>query len=361
MILLLLLACTPKPDTGVTPWTDWAPPEGTWPYTGPDRLLVLEADTTMEAGAYGVLDPGGAWVQEGSQSAADAVGACAGPWLLIVNRFLADNLQFVDPTSGATVAQYSTGNGTNPHGAVFVGAEAWIPLYETPYVLVADWATGAEIARVDLSAWADADGIPEVDALFGADDLLWASLQRMDRSTWRPAGGSVLLGIDPTTREVVTEIPLPLDNPTGGWTVVDDVAWSGAIGAYETDDALALDGGVLAVDLAIGTASTILSEAEVGRNVYAVLSDGSHLWLSTYDESSTNHIEVWEGTPWARTTEILTGYYAGWSRAADGTVWVADNTGARVLHAAWQDGTNLGDWPTVLRPTDLVSCKPSPD
>ena len=43
--------------------------------------------------------------------------------VFVVNRYLADNIQLVDPNSGfATVGQYSVGNGSNPHDIRLAGA-----------------------------------------------------------------------------------------------------------------------------------------------------------------------------------------------------------------------------------------------
>lgn len=359
---LLLHACDPVVDDTAPPgpWTGWSPPSGPWSYEGPPRVLVAEADEAMDAGAVGVLDPESeTWVHEGDPIHADAVGACAGPFLLVVNRFLADNLQFLDATSGTTLAQWSTGNGTNPTAVVFLGEEAWVSLYEQPTLLVARWDTGAEIARVDLGPWADADGVPEVSDLFFLDGLLWATLQRMDRDgEWQPAGGSRLLGVDPDRREVVQEIVLPLDNPNGGWRLRGTLLEGAAVGAWSdaSGTTLALDGGLLSVDPKAGTAEVLLSEEAIGRNLVAALPAGERTWLSTYDASWTNHLEIWDGPPWSLGTEVLSGFYAGWDQAGDGSVWVADHTAARVRRLDGASGLERGGADTVLRPTDVAVC-----
>lgn len=359
MLLLLLLSCTPAPGPDSGPWTDWLPPEGTWSWEGDARVLVTEADSTMDLGTYGVLDPArGAWIADGNLAHADATGACAGPWLVVVNRFLADNLQFVDPETGATVAQWSTGNGTNPHGVVFRGQEAWIALYETDYLLVARWDTGEEVARVDLSPWADADGIPEADALFEADGLLWVALQRMDRETWAPAGGSTLVGVDPDTRTVVAELPLPFENPTGGWQIDGTRALSAAIGDYEAGGSIALDGGLAWADLEARTTQALLSEADLGRNLYAALVRDDLAWLSTYDAQFQNRVEIWRGPEWALESEVLSGYYADWDLASDGSVWLADNSAAMLRLLEWDTGREVDAWTAALKPTGVTVCEP---
>ncbi len=363
LVALSCLSCqesTPTPDTGETGFPgNWAPPAGFWSYTGPDRLLLLESDATFEMGAYGVADPlAGTWVAQGGYAHSDAVAACAGPWLLIINRLYGDNLQFVDPESGATVAQWSTGNGSNPRSALFYGDRAFVTLYEEPYILVADWQSGEELSRIDLSPWADDDGIPEASTLFVLSDSLWVTLERMDRElSWQPAGGSLLLGIDPEDLEVHTEITLPLDNPTGNWNLSEQQAIASAVGAFENDGELALDGGLFQVDLG-GSASTsvLLEESTVELNIYDALVDDSTAWLSGYDEDWSNHIQIWNLSRGTRVAEVGTGFYPGWTRNPDGDVWLADHNSASLVLWSWSDARELESMDTLLYPANVTYC-----
>ena len=90
------------------------------------------------------------------------------------------------------------GNGTNPQDIEVVAADkAYVTLYERSEVLVVDPRDGTEIDRIDLSAFADADGLPEIADIARVGQRLYVSCQRLDRNaTWGPADDSFFAVID---------------------------------------------------------------------------------------------------------------------------------------------------------------------
>lgn len=361
VLFVFLMACTGPESPDNKALLDWIPPSGFWSYEGAPRVLVAQADTSFEIGAYGVLDPHSrTWISEGGQAHSDALCGCAGPFLMLVNRLQGDNLQFVDPESGQTVLQWSTGNGSNPYNAVFYGERAFISLYEEPSLLVARWDTGQELGRVDLSAWADSDGIPEASRLFHANGLLFLTLERMDRELWRPAGESMLLAIDPERLEVTGSMVLPADNPAGGdWSLQGSLAWTAATGAYLSDsgDGLALDGGLMAVDLQKMQGRVHLSEDLLQRNLFSALVEGDTAWLSTYDVDWQNHIERWDLAS-LQGIEVQEGFFPGWARAGASDLWVADSERGELLLLDWESAKEYARVRTSLRPSSVAWCGP---
>ena len=91
----------------------------------------------------------------------DAIAHWYDGLVYVVNRTPADNIQVLDPgASFSTIRQYSTGNGTNPQDIAFRSpTKAYIPLYERNEILIMDPTTGAHEGIIDLSAFADADGL----------------------------------------------------------------------------------------------------------------------------------------------------------------------------------------------------------
>jgi len=365
----LALAGCPGPADLPPPFPgDWRPPQGAWTYEGPDRLILAEDDGVYETGAYGVWDPGaGAWVAEGGAAHGDAVVGCAGPWLLVVNRMFADNLQFVEPAGGATVGQYSVGNGSNPAAVAFWGERAFVALYETAYLAVLRWDTGVELDRIDLSAWADADGLPEPSQIFVHGGLVWLTLQRLSRAAawWEAEEPGVLLAIDPEALEVVREIPLGLANPTGRWSLEGDVARGAAVGGYfadATQQQILLDGGLLEVDLAAGAAAALpLSEGVAGANVYDAAIAGDRAWISADagwgDEA---RYEAWSLSGAAPLDVLFTGYTPAWTwedPADPGAgVWVARRNDYAVERRSWPDGALVERVDTALQPSSIERC-----
>src|SRR5262249_44642385 len=118
----------------------------------------------------------------------DAVARVHDGIVYVVNRLGGDNIQAIDPATGyATRWQCSVENGSNPHDIAFAAADkAYVTRYERATMMIVDPTTGADCARfvrgtVDLAAFADADGLPEMDQAVVIDGKLYVTLQRLDR------------------------------------------------------------------------------------------------------------------------------------------------------------------------------------
>ena len=122
----------------------------------------------------------------------DAVIRVSGGMVFVVNRFLADNLQRLDPTQGLrTRFQCSTGNGSNPHDLVVVAPDkAYVTRYDRPELWVVDPSvTDCDQFRrgvIDLSAFADGDGLPEMDQMAVVEGRLFVTVERLDRGAGSP-------------------------------------------------------------------------------------------------------------------------------------------------------------------------------
>jgi len=157
-----------------------------------------------------------------AEISADPVVRVAEPGRVhVVNRFQFDNLQIFDPADGfTTVAQWSTGNGSNPHDVVVIGDEAFITRYEPPFddVLVMGLADGSTRATIDLLPFADTATdpaiLPRPHLMTVVDGRIYALLQHFDPTFQIVGEGSVAV-IDPATRTVVDVIELGASNPNG--------------------------------------------------------------------------------------------------------------------------------------------------
>jgi hypothetical protein len=211
----------------------------------------------------------------------DAVVRHYGGLAYVLNRYLADNLQILDPCNNFdTIDQFSTGNGSNPHDIVFVSpTEAYITRYELGTVLKMNPQTGATITTIDLSGFADPDGIPEMSQMFVNGSRLYVMVQRLDRPNYfAPTAYSTLAVIDITTDTVVDMSPAPgvqgiellFTNPfsevnyrvVGGTTK----AYFSCVGFFALADA-----GVIECDLADPSAqSVLLTESAAGGDIVDV-------------------------------------------------------------------------------------------
>jgi DNA-binding beta-propeller fold protein YncE len=226
----------------------------------------------------------------------DAVGRWSGGLLYVVNRFGQDNVQVIDPAQGyATVRQFSTGNGSNPHDICFVSAsKAYVTRYELGDLLVVNPSTGATLGTISLAGFADADGIPEMDRMVRVANRVFVALQRLDRNAgFQPtdrslvavidAGADTVLDADPATPGKQA-ILLAGKNPVT--TFAFDRATSrlllGCAGRYGV-----LDGGIEYLDpVSMTSLGTAIGETALGGDVsdlawngpahsYAIVSDAS--------------------------------------------------------------------------------------
>jgi hypothetical protein len=191
------------------------------PGTPPARARAVVVTTDFETGllaTVGVAPPHPVRRVE-TPIHSDAVVRAGGDRVYVVNRFRGDNLQVLDPARGlTTVLQCSTGPGSNPHDVALAGPrKAYVTLYGRPRLWIVDpgAASCAGFLRgtIDLSPWADADGIPEMSQMALVADRLFVVLERLDRGRrFAPAGPSRLVVIDTGTDAVTGTVELSGQN-----------------------------------------------------------------------------------------------------------------------------------------------------
>lgn len=255
------------------------PPRPTCDVDGP-HLLVASTDY-----ASGVL---GAAALDGSCLAEPLASAGVDPLV----RRVGDLVAYADRSDGDAVRLYAPGRygapthefalpaGGNTHDVARVGDELWFARYDEPHLTVTD-LRGRELDRVDLSAYADADGLPEADALVVDGDRLFVGLQRLDftRGGDRPppAGPGLVLEVDPAGRRVVDAVevgPNPKLRPGlgGGWVA--------ATGVFFAPDGEVTRGGD-------GAPEVLATERELGFDVTLALDTADGLVLFGLDTVDT--------------------------------------------------------------------------
>lgn len=141
----------------------------------------------------------------------DAVVRRDGSLVFVINRLFSDNVLVLDATDGyGVVSQYTvTDVGANPRDIEVIDAErAWITLYEDDLVRIGNPRTGTVSGVIDLGAFADQDGVAEVDQMARLGDRVFVSVQNLDRSGgWVPAGSSRIVVVDAESESVVDARP----------------------------------------------------------------------------------------------------------------------------------------------------------
>ena len=218
----------------------------------------------------------------------------------VLNRFGQDNvivLNRVDLASPLT--QYSTGNGSNPHDIAFVSEEkAYISLYKRTQLLIVNPVSGDSLGSVDLSTFADADGLPEVSQLALYGSHLFAACQRLDRENgWAPTAFSAIAVVDMTTDQLVDADPdadgvqgivMTGSNPAGA-ALRGSKLYLSAVNTFGD----LTDGGIEVIDLAnLRSEGIVLDEATVGGNPGSLVMTSDNVGYAVVtDESFVNTVK----------------------------------------------------------------------
>lgn len=160
-------------------------------------------------------------------------------------------------------------HGINPHDADFDAAgRLWVARYEKPTIGIIA-ADGSFAGTVDLSMYADADGLPEVEAIRVVGDRVHAVLELLDRCNgYKPSANGAIVSIDAETRTVAGLVDLGGKNPFGR---MKPVPWD------PTGDtvAIALPGDFFAIDEGNAAVQVKLSTGEVAPIAFEAVLDGS--------------------------------------------------------------------------------------
>lgn len=251
----------------------------------PRQSTAFAIASDIETGSFATVDLEGPTVAlqaaPSRQVNGDAVARSFEGRVYVVNRFGldGDSVRALDASEDfRTVWDCSTGAGTNPHDIAFAAPnKAYVTLYEKSELLIVDPSVDAScqgfvLGSIDLAAFADEDGIPEMDQLLIHGGDLYVSLQRLDRNDlFASATNGMLAVIDIATDTVRHHIPLQGGNPFTSLVANGDRLWVSTVGQFR-----ALDGGIEEIDLVAGESrGFVVSEADLGGDIadFEILSD----------------------------------------------------------------------------------------
>ena len=232
----------------------------------------------------------------------DAVGHYHDGRVYIVNRLGQDNILVLDAMDLRTpLTQFSVGNGANPHDIEIVAPDkAYVTRYDAASLLIVNPQDGAKLGEIDLSAFADADGLPEVSQIVRIGDRLYLSCQRLDRNSgWGPADVSYLIVVDLATdtlvdvdpdAEGVQGIALSVANPNSMAVMGEKIAVGVVVGFGDRS------GGVEIVDTVTNRSLGLaVSEEDLGGDITSmVLVDKNRGYAVIADENFANGVRPFD-------------------------------------------------------------------
>lgn len=155
---------------------------------------------------------------------------------------------------------------TNPHDIAIASDDTlWVSRYNMDSLAILR-EDGALDGEIDLSAFADDDGIPEMESLIAIGDKVYIALERM---TWTGSRytselPSLVVGIDIRSRSVIETISLEGRVPFGRMIPSPDddgVFFVAVPGEFDSIDAR---DGIERVDTRSGTSRLVANEASLG-------------------------------------------------------------------------------------------------
>ena len=287
--------------------------------------------TNYEVGSLAVVDLSDQSVDESTDIPSDAAVVAEDGQVFLLGRYGYDYVRIYDPAQGfaTPVLEFSVGDAANPQDLEICGDKLVVSKYGSASLGVYDPATGNVAGSVDLSSYADEDGIPEATELVEAGGMLYVSLNGLDQDNgWVGVGGQVLQ-VD-----------------CGSWTVTDawDIGGNTSISAWDdsrifvTHDAFGeVPAGLSILDPGNDSFETVLSYdqwttlplsvVETNGTALVVLRDGSYnygwqcfdseTWASKGDATMTNWFlggaalssqgQAWipAGSHWSNTADSL--------------------------------------------------------
>jgi hypothetical protein len=196
-LLALVIGCNPPLNLDPTD-------DDTGDADGPDHSVAVVTTTDFVVGSLATIGLDGRGVSDDlAPTTGDPRVSVEEGRVLQVNGLGFDTVSVFQPGQwSAPLTQFSVGAGANPHDVAVVDGEAFVTLYDRAEIAVFDLATTHRTGTVDLAAWADDDGLPEVATIVELGGLLYIALQRLDRDNgWAPDEGRVVQ-VDPASRAV---------------------------------------------------------------------------------------------------------------------------------------------------------------
>ena len=286
-------------------------------------VFVVTSDFTTGSTAFLALDAEAADTDLLAVHS-DAVARFFDGKVYIINRLGADNILVLDEGDLRTpLVQFSVGNGSNPQDIEVLSADkAYVTRLARTELAIVDPRNGDELGTIDLSAFADDDGFPEMTQMAQAGSRVYVLTQRLDTNDpfYAPTGTSYVVVIDTDTDSLVDMddstdgvqgIELAAPNPNaivaiGSKLIVSEVAsFSDRSGGIEVLE-LSVDGSE------VSSHGLVIGETALGGDINTIaMADESRGYAIISDENFANHVVPFDlatGEVGARLEELSTGF-----------------------------------------------------
>ena len=185
---------SPEPPTEIAA-PNWRPPSGPCQIDPPDATRLLVTTTDHSTGALTLVDLATRRViPDVAEASTDAIPTWGAGSVQVVHRYGLDYVEVLDATAPETLRslqQIPVGleRRANPQALAFGPDDlAFVTLLAEPWIEVLDLRRRPDRAlvdRIDLSAFADADGNPDAGVAVACGDTLYVAISRLDEGFTR--------------------------------------------------------------------------------------------------------------------------------------------------------------------------------
>lgn len=311
------------------------------------------ATTDFSVGALATVDLEDFTINdEITATSGDPVVFADGGLLFQINRFMHDNVRVYDPAELTTpILEFSTGAGSNPHEAALCDGAIFVTRYGSAELGIYSLDTGLPLGAIDLSAWADPDGFPEMSSMVRRGETLYVGLERLDRDGdyWLGApGGGRVLEIDCAARAVTREWTAGSNVQVLAHPTNSDALWLLDGVLFDDFGEPSFDGGLreLALDAAAPGTHLLTDTAASGNLIGLAVGAGGRGILVTAD-ATQHHVHCLDTADWSLTHLSSHVQWVPQVVADDrGEGWVVFRSGEEPL-----------EYPGGIAVYDLVTCE----
>ena len=342
IFILSLFACTSTKQTD----TDITPAHG---------LVMATVAMDYSVGALATFDAETETLTENIASiSGDPALVLDGGWLWQINRYQYDTLRKYHPQNLQVpwfeVSLAPEVGSSNPHDVAMCADKLFVSLYGSESMPILDTDRLNEITRLNLSGWADDDGIPEASSLVVVGDKLYVGLQRLDRNAGFSPNTSKVLQIDCTDESVDLSWEIGVNIELIEWN--DTVALITQASEEESAGVFTLDG---IQWTRVWTSDSAMSSASFkdGRLFYSSLNDSQTEYVLHCVEVTSQTERISEGWSEYITDALIEDNSTGWMSAHWGWSDIA-NSHPGLYRMDLESCTVSGYWPMSLAPFSMV-------
>lgn len=264
------------------------------PNIAPNNILAVSTSDFTTGGVSIINLENDSVIKDMASIYADSIIKFANQSLWAVNRLGRDAVfeyKIYDNYNLTSVMEFP--NKSNPQDVIAINnSQIVVSFLGSAKLGVYNVETASLAAEIDLSSFADIDGLPEANGMFFHNNNIYVTLQRLNRHNytngiWPPVGSSYLVKINALDLQIAGSWQLPFSNP------ISKIRLSGNVLYFSAPANMAanyqLDGGLVMFDTVTEQfVSHSVDEVTLGYEIFDTIIINANLAYVLASDSSFN-------------------------------------------------------------------------